>query len=72
MLKASAGGISFGMLIFLSSGIVASLLFGKQIEIIGANLIVNINQEYQIGLKKGENHWESFVLRGLFMIVMAC
>lgn len=33
-----------------------------------ANVILNINQEYKID----PNRWDSFVLRVLFMVVLAC
>jgi len=51
---------------FLS--VVSVFLFGQQIEVMNANILNNINVEYKIN----PIHWESFVLRILFVIVLAC
>lgn len=34
----------------------------------GGNIMQNVNKEYVLD----NSHWEAFVLRGLFMIVLAC
>ena len=51
---------------FLS--IPALFLFGRRIDILNGNIMNNINEEYKIDPK----HWEAFVLRFLFMCVLAC
>ena len=51
---------------FLS--VISVQLFGNQIAVQSANVINNINREYTVN----PNRWESFILRVLFMIVLAC
>lgn len=55
-------GIYFGI------AVVCTFLFGKCIMDKGSNVILNINEEFEID----SNRWEAFVLRILFMIVLAC
>jgi hypothetical protein len=55
-------------LIYTSLSIICSFLFGKQIMQVGSNVILNINNEYVVD----DRRWEAFVLRVLFMIVLAC
>lgn len=43
-------------------------LFGGQIITEGGNIMDNVNKEYETN----KDHWEAFVLRFLFMIVLAC
>ena len=43
-------------------------LFGGEIDIMKGNIMENVNSEYQLD----PSRWESFVLRVLFMIVLAC
>ena len=64
-----AVNISILLVIFFYTflSMVSVFLFGKQIEIYKANVINNINREYQMS----STHWESFVLRALFMVVLA-
>jgi hypothetical protein len=44
------------------------LFGGTIISTKGANIMNNVNNEYVLD----PSHWEAFVLRGLFMIVLAC
>jgi len=48
--------------------VVSVLLFGEQVSAMNANVILNINKEYEVN----PNHWEAFLLRVLFMVVLAC
>ena len=43
-------------------------LFGREIEVYKANILNNINHEYEVDTGR----WESFILRFLFMVVLAC
>ena len=54
--------------IYAGISIVCSFLFGKQIIRAGSNVILNINNEYVLD----DQRWEAFLLRVLFMIVLAC
>lgn len=62
--------ISVGLVAFLYSflSLTCVLLFGGQIEVEKGNIMDNVNKEYL----NNSDRWESFVLRGLFMIVLAC
>ena len=55
-----------GLYTFLA--ITCLFLFGGQIILEKGNIMDNVNKEYQTD----KSHWEAFVLRGLFMIVLAC
>lgn len=55
-------------MIYALLGICGAMMFGGQIIVKGSNLILNINEEYKVD----PNRWESFLLRILFMIVLAC
>jgi len=55
-----------GIYVFLS--IVAVFLFGKDILNENADIMGNINKEYSID----PDRWESFVLRFMFLVVLAC
>ena len=44
------------------------MLFGSEIEIYHANILNNINHECAVD----HDRWESFILRFLFMVVLAC
>lgn len=59
-------GICFFIYSFLA--VVGCLLFGGQITLKSANIMLNINEEFQVD----PNRWESFIIRALFMIVLAC
>jgi prolipoprotein diacylglyceryltransferase len=54
--------------IYFGLSIVCNFLFGYQILAKGSNVILNINQEYEIDNAR----WEAFLLRVLFMIVLGC
>lgn len=54
--------------IYLLLSISCCLLFGETVTAKDANVILNINEEYKIDRKR----WESFILRVLFMVVLAC
>lgn len=56
------------LFIYLFLSVSSCFLFGLQITAVDANVILNINSEYQTDKKR----WESFVLRALFMVVLAC
>lgn len=45
----------------------STFLFGIQIELQKSNVINNINREYQVD----SSHWESFVVRFFFLLVLA-
>ena len=63
--------VSIALVSFLYTflAITCMFLFGGQlISIKGGNIMNNVNNEYVLD----SSHWEAFVLRGLFMIVLAC
>jgi len=62
--------VSVGLtaLIYTFLSIPCIILFGVEIEIYRANILNNINHEYQVDTSR----WESFILRFLFMVVLAC
>ena len=63
--------VSIALVSFLYTflAITCMFLFGGQlISIKGGNIMSNVNNEYVLD----SSHWEAFVLRGLFMIVLAC
>ena len=63
--------VSIALVSFLYTflAITCMFLFGGQlISIKGGNIMDNVNNEYVLD----SSHWEAFVLRGLFMIVLAC
>jgi amino acid permease len=70
--KAVNYGVLSSMVIYLILSVSAVLLFGEQIQIANANILNNINKEYAVGLVNGNKHWEAYVLRVLFLIVLAC
>jgi len=55
-----------GLYTFLS--IPCLFLFGERIDLLGGNIMNNVNEEYKID----KTHWEAFVIRFLFMCVLAC
>ena len=55
-------------LIYVFLSIVCVFLFGKQITAQNSNVIKNVNHEFVVN----SSHWEAFVLRVLFSIVLAC
>ena len=59
-------GVCFFIYFFLA--FVSCLLFGEQVTAMHANIILNINREHLVD----PNRWESFLLRALFMVVLAC
>jgi hypothetical protein len=48
--------------------VVSVLLFGEQITVMSTNIILNINRENIVD----PDRWESYILRILFMLVLAC
>lgn len=56
-------GALYGLL-----GISCVFIFGGQIDKMKGNIMQNVNQEYILDPER----WESFLLRTLFMIVLAC
>ena len=59
--------IGFSALTYTFLSICSVFLFGEQITEVKANLLLNVNREYKID----STHWESFLLRFLFLIVLA-
>ena len=66
--KISTISISTVFLIYVFLSVVCVFLFGNQITAEGSNVIQNVNLEYQYD----PSHWEAFLLRILFGIVLAC
>lgn len=56
-------GVLYGLLSFT-----CVFLFGGEIEVMKGNIMGNVNNEYALDPER----WESFILRVLFMIVLAC
>lgn len=63
-------GIATVIAIFVFSGVslIGLMIFGKQIVQNGGNLISNINLE--VSLNTGNNHWEAYVMRILYFIIV--
>lgn len=60
--------VTICLFIYFFLAVVGCLLFGEQVTKVNANIILNINREHLID----PDRWESFLLRALFMIVLAC
>jgi len=63
-------GIATIIAIFVFSGVslLGLMIFGKHVVDNGGNLISNINIEVQ--LQPGNNHWEAYVMRILYFIIV--
>ena len=70
MAKCVGVSVSLTGLIYSTLAISAVFLFGNTIEKAGANVLININAENEAD--PNVNYPESYVLRVLFMIVLAC
>jgi len=67
--KSVVTSIALVSFLYTFLAITCMFLFGGQlISISGGNIMNNVNNEYVLD----SSHWEAFVLRGLFMIVLAC
>mmetsp|Transcript_11012 Transcript_11012/g.16705 ORF Transcript_11012/g.16705 Transcript_11012/m.16705 type:complete len:256 (+) Transcript_11012:358-1125(+) len=55
-------------MIYLFLSLTAVFLFGKQIEYADANIMENINKELSVD----PDRWESYVMRVMFLVVLAC
>ena len=63
--------VSIALVSFLYTFLAITCIFlfgGQLISISGGNIMNNVDNDYVLD----SSHWEAFVLRGLFMIVLAC
>ena len=65
--KSVVSSIALVSFLYIFLAITCMFLFGGQIIVEGGNIMQNVNKEYVLD----NSHWEAFVLRGLFMIVLA-
>jgi len=56
------------IVVFSGVSLIGLMIFGKQIVQNGGNLISNINLE--VSLNTGNNHWEAYVMRILYFIIV--
>ena len=63
-------GIATVIAIFTYFGVsvLGIMIFGKNVTLNAGNLISNINEESQ--LNTGHNHWEAYVMRILYFIIV--
>ena len=68
-MSATRIGISIIAALYATMSITCMFLYGSQINSAGSDILVLINQENSLS---SSNHWESYVLRFLFLVVLAC
>lgn len=68
MFKSVTTSLTLVSFLYIFLSITCMFLFGGQIIVEGGNIMENVNKEYVLD----NSHWEAFVLRGLFMVVLAC
>lgn len=68
MFKSVTTSLTLVSFLYIFLSITCMFLFGGQIIVEEGNIMENVNKEYVLD----NSHWEAFVLRGLFMVVLAC
>lgn len=64
MINVTAVANSYGTFLYLATGLIGFLMFGRTVDV-DSNIIINVGRQYD----QHEKHWESFLLRILFFAI---